>query len=98
MGMNAGSGPGYSTRGSSGQNVGLYGNQPFARPTGRGQGKQGQTAAANGQGARSDGDQSASERMLELPESMRTHARDVPLRYRKQTEAYLRRLSEQTEE
>ena len=96
MGLNPGQNSGYSMRGRSGQNVGLYGNQPFARPQGGGRGglsrmlpSRGQSDSAAGQGG---GDEGV---IAELPETSRTSARDVPLRYRKQTERYLRRLAEQ---
>ncbi|TWT94413.1 coiled-coil domain-containing protein [Stieleria varia] len=99
LGLNPGSQSGYSMRGNSGQNVGLYGNQPFAEPAGGGQGDDGRLAPARG-GDRtamtnSDGallDQS------ELPTTSRTSARDVPLRYRQQAETYLRRLAEQLDQ
>ena len=99
MGLSSGPSSGYSTRGSSGQNVGLYGNQPFAQPTGRGRGKDGRLAPARGgnRDAVNSVDGIALDKM-ELPTTSRSGARDVPLRYRRQAETYLRRLAEQMDQ
>ena len=98
MGLNSGPSSGYSMRGNSGQNVGLYGNQPFSQPRGGGRGDHSRMLPSRGQsdtasGTADDGGNYVSE----LPETARTSASDVPLRYRKQTERYLRRLAEQLE-
>lgn len=97
MGLNPGNGSGYSMRGNSGQNIGLYGNQPFAQRTGSGRGETGGMTPSRGERSVGSGNNIASQGMMELPETARTSARDVPLRYRKQTEIYLRRLAEQVE-
>ena len=96
MGMKPGSGDGYSMRGNNGQNVGLFGNRPFAQQAGRGNGQDGRMAAARGDGSpipSSQNGQAATS--LELPQSAQTSASDVPLRYRRQAENYLRRLAEE---
>lgn len=99
MGLNSGQQSGYSMRGNSGQNVGLYGNQPFAQPQGRGRGDQNRMMPARGNSGSATGSTIGMEEMLtELPETSRTNARDVPLRYRRQTERYLRRLAEQMDQ
>ena len=84
-------------RGNSGQNVGLYGNEPFAEPQGGGRGNDSRmmpSRRGNSETAAADTG-SEPDRFAELPETARSSARDVPLRYRKQTEQYLRRLAEQ---
>jgi hypothetical protein len=100
MGLNSGPQSGYSMRGNSGQNVGLYGNQPFAQPQGGGRGNDSRMMPARGSSdAAAAGDAGGeADLFAELPESARTSARDVPLRYRKQTEQYLRRLAEQLDQ
>lgn len=99
MGLNPGQNSGYSTRGNSGQNVGLYGNQPFAQPQGGGRGDQSRMVPSGGGGGAMTGPPGGeSEPYAELPETARTSLRDVPLRYRKQTERYLRRLAEQSDQ
>lgn len=98
MGLNPGQQSGYSMRGATGQNVGLYGNQPFAQPQGRGRGDNGRLSPARGKSARdANSNHPGSESMHELPTTSRSTSRDVPLRYRKQTQRYLRRLAEQLE-
>ena len=99
MGLKPGSGSGYSMRGNSGQNVGLYGNQPFAQPAGRGRGDDGRLAPARGSViANSRSADGTPLDQMELPTTSRTGARDVPLRYRRQAETYLRRLAEQMDQ
>ena len=98
MGLNSGSGSGYSMRGNTGQNVGLYGNQPFAQRSGSGQGEDGRMSPARGERSVGAGDADSDRGLnMELPAAARSGARDVPLRYRKQAEIYLRRLAEQME-
>ncbi len=95
MGLNSGPNAGYSMRGNSGQNVGLYGNQPFAQPRGGGRGDRNQMMPARGDGGSAAGVGSIGEDPIaELPETARTSSGDVPLRYRRQTEQYLRRIAE----
>ena len=99
MGLNSGPSSGYSTRGNTGQNVGLYGNQPFAQPAGRGRGEDGRLAPARGTaGDGSNSMDGAPLQQIDLPTTSRSNARDVPLRYRRQAETYLRRLAEQMDQ
>lgn len=96
MGLQPGSGDGYSMRGNSGQNVGLYGNQPFAQPAGGGNGDNGRMMPAGSDASRLGAAQSdASAGDAWMPDSVQGGSTDVPLRYRKQAEDYLRRLAEQ---
>ncbi len=99
MGLNSGPNSGYSMRGNSGQNVGLYGNQPFAQPRGGGRGNDSRMMPARGNSDTAEGNAGADDqRFAELPETARTSASDVPLRYRKRTEQYLRRIAEQLDQ
>lgn len=98
MGINSGPGGGYSMRGNSGNNVGLYGNQPFAQPAGGGQGSDGRMSPASGErNVLSRDADSIDSAEFDLPQTNRGGVREVPLRYRRQAEIYLRRLAEQTE-
>lgn len=98
MGLNPGPNSGYSMRGNSGQNVGLYGNQPYAQPTGSSRGQNGQMIPSHGERRVGAGTaESLGGNALALPEGTHSGTRDVPLRYRRQAETYLRRLAEQVE-